>query len=266
MLASLLMSFFVNNLRVSFPRTASYLSLLLSTFFSLLIYYFTSKAFAKSFFDSESGYFEYILVGELSLLVVSSSLYNSTHLIRSWKSKGIFDYVLSSQASTAKTITLQLISTLARDLAMVALQLAMAYAFFDLSLSLSKIAVILFYPLLALPLFICLGFISLSLILYFGRGGAVVTTLTNVFSFLSGVFFPISVLPSYLHGLSLHNPFSAVLFPVRNFLVQTGFEQLLIDSWPLLLWTIGCAGIAVICFKISLAEYLKDNNRFSFDY
>ncbi|MBH48534.1 MAG: hypothetical protein CME71_10240 [Halobacteriovorax sp.] len=266
MLASLLMSLFVNNLRVSFPRAASYISLLLSTFFSLLIYYFTSKAFAKSFFDSESGYFEYILVGELSLLVISSSLYNSTHLIRSWKTKGIFDYLLSSKVSTVKTISLQLISTLARDLSMVILQLTLAYAIFGLSLSLSKMAVLIFYPLLALPLFICLGFISLSLILYFGRGGAVGTTLTNVFSFLSGVFFPISFLPSYLQGLSFHNPFSVVLLPIRSFLAHSEFEQLLVASWPILIWTMASAVIAVLCFKVSLAEYRKDNNRFSFDY
>ncbi len=193
-------------------------------------------------------------------------MYNSTHLIRSWKIKGIFDYLLASKASNAKTISLQLISTLARDIGMVVLQLVMAYALFGLSMPLTKIMVIIFYPLFALPLFLSLGFISLSLILYFGRGGAVVTTLTNVFSFLSGVFFPISVLPSYLHGLSLHNPFSVVLFPIRNFLTHASFEQLLIGSMPLIYWTVASTIIAVGCFKISLAEYRKDNNRFSFDY
>tara|TARA_R110000868_G_scaffold132381_8_gene343328 strand:- start:3618 stop:4418 length:801 start_codon:yes stop_codon:yes gene_type:complete len=266
MLNSLLMTFFVNNLRQSFPRFASYLSFVLSTIFSLIIYYYTSRAFAKSFFDSEVGYFEYILVGELSLLVVSSVLYNSTTLIRSWKARGIFDYLLAAKASNFKIITLQLLSTLARDVSMVVVQLALATLFFDLTFSASKFLVLILFPLLALPLFLSFGFLSLSLILYFGRGGAVVTTLTNVLSFLSGVFFPISVLPHYLQRLSLHNPFSAVLLPIRNYFSSQSVSSLMGEALPLLGWSICFIGLGVLAFKLALVQYKRDNNRFSFDY
>ena len=89
-------------------------------------------------------------------------------------------------------------------------------------------------------------------LMYVERGGQMVFVIQSVLLLVSGVYYPISVLPGWMQAVSHFSPATYVLDGVRAGLIEgTPITALFADVWPLLvmgavliplgMWTFGRA-------------------------
>lgn len=252
--------------RLDFPTKFSFLAYVISTYISLVILFYTSKAIGKSFFATNLDYFSYILVGELGLLLVSSVLQQSLTLVRMWMARGIFSYILTIPTSPLKIVVMQLLSKIPKTLMLVLLQLILASLFFDFEISFMQMMVLIFYPVLSLLMFIGLSLIVVSLFLFFGRGQSIVYYLTTILTILGGAYFPLDVLPNWVQSLSDFNPFALTLIPIRQYFLNGDIYQLLESGVVSLCWATGLLIIGSLLFFKSINFFKVNDQRFTFDF
>ena len=125
--------------------------------------------------------------------------------------------------------------------------------FFQLDLSHANFATAGAFILLGSLSFMGIGIAAAILpLMYVERGGQMVFVIQSVLLLVSGVYYPVSVLPGWMQALSHFSPATYVLDGVRAGLIQgTPVTALFADVWPLLvmgavliplgMWTFGRA-------------------------
>lgn len=236
----------------------------ISSFVSLFVYYFTSKAFGSQFTSLGMDYFSFVLTAEVTLYIGGMLFVFPLDQSRQWIHSGLFSYMLSLPQSIYKIFLMRSLALIPRCLFFVSLQLTIAILFFDLNISFISFVALLLYPLLSFFLFYSLGLISMSLFLLTGRGGASVGYLNTILAIFSGAYFPLTVLPDWLRVVGSFNPYETLLNAVRKFIVEQNAIILLESIVPLFIWSIVLSAFSTIFLHISLRRYRKNLKRFTY--
>ena len=200
---------------VLFYRFA-YLFEIISILISLVIYYFTSKAFNSSVASGLTSYgvdyFSYIVLGEVLLAIPLYFLEGPYRNLKTAVIEGTWETMISLPKSPFKSLVYISTFDLPRVVLRCFITLALAVVFFGLRISPMEFIQISFFQILAIPFCFGFGLIACSLFILSGRGQAVIAYLTTLTAFLSGGFFPISVFPEWLREASyLISPFTFLL-------------------------------------------------------
>ena len=265
MISRFLYQFIVLDFKKYFPSRISFISLIVSSFASLFIFYYTSKAIGDQFNDLGMNYFTFILSGEISLYLASILLVFPLEQIKQWKARGVFDFILATPTKIFTLILVRSLAVIPRCLLFVCLQLLLASLFFDFHLSIFQYLVMIFFPIIGFGLFFSLGLIAMSFFLITGRGASSIGYLTTFISIFSGAYFPLSVLPQWLSFIGSFSPYAKIIDAIRSFIVMGKSDVLIETAGILFIWTLLIFLIGFYLLRFALKIYKSNPNRFTFD-
>ena len=240
-------------LREQYPYWTTAASELFGVYLSLIIYWFTSKAFAPAFESSlgeHAGYFQFVILGEVALQIPVLLLALLTRTLKKSLSEGTFEIFLTAPKPASYIFSILTLSHLPREFLRVSLTLLLAVLFFQFSLSPLFFLQFICLQIAAIPLFLSFGVLFGACYLLFGRGDAILGYSGIILMTFSGAYFPLTVLPERMQQL-LH-----WLSPYKYFLDT---QRLLITGnagWHETLQTIAALSISgVILFPLSLLAF-----------
>ena len=194
---------------------------LLTVAFTLTLFYYLSRLVGLRSFRSPDEYFAFVVIGLAILRVVASTLTTTTTQLQQELATGTFErMVVSPFGPVAGVVSLTLFPTLLA-VALSASMLVLAGLIFGLDLEWDT-----------LPLAVPIGVLSLLAFAPFGIGAAAAALLYKqaasgaVFavagiSLISGLYFPVDLLPDGLRWASEVQPFTPAVDLLRHVIVGT---------------------------------------------
>jgi ABC-2 type transport system permease protein len=196
----------------------------LGILFSVAAFYFVARVLgpAASPYLAEYGgnYFAFVLVGIAFAAYQAVGLFAFTEAIRSGQTQGTLEALLVTPTRLETILaTSALWSFLQATLQVVAYLLVGAFLF-GAPLGRANIGTALLALLLSLLAFSGLGILSASVILVTKRGDPVNFLFASLSALLSGVYYPVGVLPAWLQPLSTFLPLTHALRAMRLALLE----------------------------------------------
>ena len=185
--------------RDRYPKKFFLITDILTSLIDTVFYYFTSEAFGKAF--GSQNYFQYVIWGELVLALPMMVFLASTKALRSSLIEGTWEILLTSPQSMTKILWNLSLGDFLREairLIVVILFSISLGAHFAPILSAKAFFIVLF----SVPLFWNLGLIGAALFIYTGRGLSATQHLRQLATIFAGVYFPLTVFPTWLAQLS----------------------------------------------------------------
>lgn len=232
-----------NEMRENFPAVFSKLAFAAGILLELSLYYFTSRTFGEQISLKEGSYFNFVIVGELAVMlplgIVSALLFSARDGIQN----GLLEFYMTLPGKKFTPLFTISLGPILRQLIYVVVFIFTAFALFGFRLSLEQFGWILLVQALALPGFLALGLIFTAFFLRYGRGASSFDFFLKAGMILSGVYFPTTVFPEIVQKLGiLFSPINALVELCRMNPVHDSIPQMALAS--LLLWTISAC---VIC-------------------
>jgi ABC-2 type transport system permease protein len=191
-----------------------------------------------------AGYLEFVVVGSTITMLAGTLLARLAIAVRQEQLYGTFEALL---VTPTRLVTLQA-GAAAIDLLQIPLRMAAYLAavavVFGLDLQLSGIVPALVILLIFAPFVWGLGLMSGGAMVTFRRGGAALGTLITGTAIVSGVYFPLSVLPAWAERVAQANPFATVIEALRDALIG-GAGWHAVDGDILLIIPLGAATMAL---------------------
>ena len=213
-------SSFIKDLKIAISYKVQFFSSFLSIFFTLFSLYYLSKMFnvdsqAGSYISNEN-YFEYIFIGVLSAeitLILISTLSGS---IRNMQLIGIFEEYIISGRSELEIIFASyffpIFRLIIRIIAYITFgTLLFEFELFEQTINYEKVVSFAFF----ITSLIGIALISASAAIIFKGGGFINSIYLGLTSILSGVAFPVNMLPNFLASLANFLPNTHFLYIIR---------------------------------------------------
>lgn len=225
-----------------------------SSFFSVLLWYFLSRALTpKSPGWAPGGYFGYVVTGTALLYYVNTALHTFAKKVREDQHAGTLEMLLGSPAPSF----LLLFASIFWDMLVKTLQIAVFIALamlFGFTLELGSTAALIVIVLLSIIDFMAIGMIAASLLLVFQKGEPVTPFVGAVFALLGSVFFPARTLPPILEAASRLLPLPYALDGLRGVLLYAkDFSSVLPSITALLIFGVVLVPLSFIVFRVSLS-------------
>lgn len=206
---------------IDFSYRAPFILRLFSLLFTLTLFYYLGRVIDDAAFDEaqgfDSGYFGYVAVGLAMFTVIQTSLISFSRKLREEQTTGTFEALMTTPASPSVIILSSAAYEILRATIDGLLILVAAIAIFGLALDTSAggIAVALLTLLAALGLFASLGVTVAALTVLFKRTTALLGMIMAALALLSGVYFPVDVLPGAIAAIADLIPFTWALDVLR---------------------------------------------------
>ncbi|MDZ4662297.1 MAG: ABC transporter permease [Pseudomonadota bacterium] len=207
----------------SYPSKWAIGGALVGSVLSLIMYWFTSEAFAPALKDHLTtetvDYFNFVFSGELILTLPLVLIEGTIHVVRQAVASGTLETFMSLPTRTQTPLLFWTLAKLPLDAVRLLILVGLAALFFGFQLSLQKLILLLAFVFCSLPFFLSLGLLSATVLILFGRGERALTFAISFLTLLSGLYFPTSVLPEILQkSVALVSPFYFVLTRARGIL------------------------------------------------
>lgn len=193
-------------------------SQLLTSVFSLTLFYYVSRLVHLSQFRSPASYFSFVVVG-LALVSVMYSCFLVPELVRQELVAGTFDRLMLSPFGAVRSVIAMTLFPLILSLAMAALTIALGCVVFGLHLHWSTVPVALPVMLLALLAFLPIGLLFAALSIVIKQGAIGTSWVIALMALTGGVYFPLSVLPRWMQAIGELQPFTPATAALRHLLV-----------------------------------------------
>lgn len=262
-LASLSWLFLKKDFKIEGSYGLSLLLDILGIFFSAMSFYFISRLFYQGRVspDFVSGnYFSFVLIGLAFMGFISTSLNGFSSSLRQAQASGVIEQILVSPISVFEYLFSSSIFVFSfsafRFLVYLIFGLFLGVGFHFNPAGLSW-AFILF--LLSIGVFSSFGIISASFIMIFKRGDPVNFFMGNLMGLFGEVYYPVSVLPSFLRVISFFVPLMYALRGIRACLFSSaGFPEIAPYLKILLLFFAVLFPTSVFFYKWALAKAKKE--------
>lgn len=194
------------------------------------------------------NYLSFLIPGLLAFTIMQISIAGSGFNIVEFRRKGILKRLFVTPVQPRDFIGGLVISRTLICLIQVGVLLGIAFFLFDISIA-GNLMLLFFSALLGTALFLSMGFCMGSLAHTQQAIMAIGNLVTFPQMFLSGIFYPIDILPTWLQPLAEILPLSFLASALRELMVDgAGFMELLPDLAGLLVWSIICLFLAVRLF------------------
>lgn len=243
--------FTLMDLKEYYPSIWAWGGLLVATVMSLLIYWYTSQAFAPVISQMAGGatmsYFTFIILGEFALMIPILLMEAPTQVVKQAVSTGAMTTFLQLPCATSTPVITWSLAKVPTELLRLFLNFILIFGLFGAVLKSTMIVNIVLLSLLTAPVFLGLGLIASSFVVAFGRGEKALSFAVTTLSVFSGIYFPIGVLPNVAQeSVRSSSPLYWVLEKARN-------ESFLGFSEYLVVISVGITLICVGIFALRLA-------------
>jgi len=186
--------------------------------FQLTIFYFFSKLVSEDFFP-------FLFLGILFSKTFNFALSNLTETIRQEQYWQTLEPLFLSGIKPLKLTILFFVSKFIFFLIELLIFMIFGYMFFKINFGFTKFILIIFILLINLICFCGIGFFSAGFVMMFKRGDPVNWFLSNLVDLLSGVYFPVVILPDWLCNISYILPTTYGLKFLRDTVLNEPFES-----------------------------------------
>lgn len=204
---------------------ASYRSRLVTTIFttvvSLTLFYYVSRLVHSSRVGSPDDYYAFVVVGLIIFAVLTSTLSTPVSTLRAELQAGTFERMVVSPFGPVRSIASLLIFPVGMALFLALVSLAFAGLVFGLHIHWSTAALALPVAALGALAFAPFGLAMTAAVVLFKQTNAGATFVVAGVTLLSGVYFPVDLLPGWIRWASDVQPFTPAVDLLRNLLVGT---------------------------------------------
>lgn len=199
-------------------------SQLLTSVFSLTLFYYVSRLVHVSGFKSPSSYFGFVVVG-ISMVSVMYSCFSIPDLVRQELVAGTFDRLLLSPFGAVRSVMAMTLFPLMFSFVLAALTLGLGCVLFGLQLHWSTVPLSVPVMGLALIAFLPFGLVFAALTVVIKQGNVGTSWLIALLSIIGGLYFPVSLLPHWVQTAAKLQPFTAATSVLRHLLVNSSIGE-----------------------------------------
>lgn len=247
--------FLKNEFSYQFQSGFVFYGYLIGIFINLIVYYYTSKAFAPTLTTGttylKNGYFEFIILGELCLLVAQISISEGQDAFFRYKESGLVECFYFSKTGLLRSLFYLYLSLVVVTSIYFISTIIFSQLFFSMSLTLSQVLRLSILQFLSALFFLGLFLFNLSLSALIGRRNGSIQHIVNLLTFFSGAYFPLDLISSELvRGVLRASPFALIIDFARSFVYNGKFFSY--EFFMLIVWlmaTLFCAFL-VYLFKL----------------
>jgi ABC-2 type transport system permease protein len=208
---------------------ASYRSRLITTFFStavsLTLFYYVSRLVHSRSIGSPDQYYAFVVVGLVIFGMLTSSLTLPVMTLRSELQTGTFERIVLSPFGAVRAVACLMVFPTALALLTGVVSLGFAGIVFGLSLHWSTVALAIPVALLAAASFAPFGLLMSAAVVLVKQTNAGSTFFVTGVTLLAGVYFPVTLLPSWIRWASEVQPFTPAADLLRHLLVNTPLRE-----------------------------------------
>lgn len=227
------------------------LSHLISVCFSVTLFHFISKLVRVSSFATPGAYFAFALVGLITLQVLNSTLHTPPGSLRGELVAGTFERFVVSPFGAVRAMLAMSVFPLLYSLVTALAMLVFAALAFGLHLQWATLALVVPVALLGALSFAPFGLLIMAVVLVFKQAMTAVTFVVAGISLVSGLYFPVSVLPAWMRELSRVQPFTPAADLLRHVMTgaplheSLGAELAKLAGFPLVLLPLAVLGLSL---------------------
>jgi ABC-2 type transport system permease protein len=232
--------------RITISYRTRFITHLLSVFFSLTLFHFVSRLVHVSTFRTPQAYFAFVLVGLISLQVLNSTLHVPPGALRTELVAGTFERFLLSPVGGVLGIVSMLLFPFLYALVSALAMLLMAGVVFGVHLHWATIPLVIPVGLLGALSVAPFGVLFLAIVLLAKQALSGATFLVAFISIVSGLYFPISLLPGWMRWMADAQPFTPAVDLMRHVMVDSPLRE------PVLGELAKMAGFTVVLLPLSI--------------
>jgi ABC-type polysaccharide/polyol phosphate export permease len=196
----------------------------LTALFTLVLFHYISQLVTVERFSGPEEYFAFVVVGLVILEVLQATL-GVAMSIRQELLAGTFERLVLSPFGAVPAVAAMTLLPLLLAFVLALVMLACAGLFFDLPVNWSGAPLAVPVALLGSAAFAALGLGFSALVVVFKQASTGVTFLVAGISLLSGVYFPVALLPGWAETLADIQPFGPTIELLRHLLLDTPMTQ-----------------------------------------
>lgn len=201
------------------------LSTMFTTSVSLTLFYYISRLISARSFSSPERYYAYVVIGLVILTILTSTVAMPIATLRQELLTGTFERMVLAPFGPVRCILATMLFPLLLALFTSLFTIAFATAFFGLQLQWSTAGAGLPIALLGAVAFAPFGLLMAAGTVLLKQAHAATMLLITVLTVLSGVYFPVLLLPHWLQWLSNIQPLTPAVDLLRHVLVGTPLRQ-----------------------------------------
>ncbi|MGH2852754.1 MAG: ABC transporter permease [Solirubrobacteraceae bacterium] len=232
-------------------------SQVLTSVFSLALFYYVSRLVHVKGFGSPGNYFAFVVVG-LSLVSVMYACFMIPDFLRQELVAGTFDRLMLSPFGPVRSVIAMTIFPLILSFALAVMTLVLGCVIFGLRLHWSTVPVAVPVMGLALLAFLPFGLLFAALTLLVKQGNVGTSWVVALMALTGGVYFPITVLPHWLQTIGRLQPFTPATGVLRHLLVNSPVAT---PFGPSMLKLAAFAGVLLPVAILALSAAIRTGQR-----
>lgn len=195
-------------------------SQLLTSVFSITLFYYVSKLVHVDGFSSPQSYFGFVVVG-IALISIMYSCFSIPELVRQELIAGTFDRLLLSPFGAIRGVIAMTLFPLLYSFVIAAFTLGIACVLYGLQLHWSTVPLSVPAMGLALLAFLPFGLLFAALTVSIKQGAVGTSWVIALISIVGGLYFPITLLPQWAQTAAKMQPFTPATDILRHLLVNS---------------------------------------------
>ena len=250
-------AFLKRDLSLSISYRMAFLLQLFGIFFNVAVFYFLSSllggAVAPQLEMYGGDYFSFVLVGLAFTGYMGLSLSNFASSIREGQTMGTLEIMLLSPTRLSSILFSSALWPYLQTTINVVIYLIMGTLLFGFSVSHANFLTAIVVLILSIMSFSGIGILSAAMVLVLKKGDPIAWLFGSVSSLLSGVYYPISILPHWLTPVSRILPMTYALDAMRLAMLKgSSLLDVRFDILILLGFTAVLTPLAFLAFRKAL--------------
>jgi ABC-2 type transport system permease protein len=223
-----------------------FLGQLLSALLSLTLFYYVSRLVALEPFAGPDDYFAFVVLGLVTLRLLTATLAQPPQALLGELLAGTFERLAVSPAGPVVTVLATLVFPFLQAVVLGLLMLVFAGVVYGIDLEWSTLALAVPLAALAGLAFAPLAVLIVALVLVVKQATSTTGFVVAGVSLVSGLYFPVALLPGWLRWLSEVQPFTPAVDLMRHVVLGRALED------PAWLDLLRLAGFAAVLLPVSV--------------
>jgi ABC-2 type transport system permease protein len=221
-------------------------TLLVSAFFTLTLFYYLSRLVRVGSFASPDDYYAFAVVGIMVVQILNSTLAQPPNGLHAELHTGTFERLLLSPFGPVASICSTMLFPFLQALATGVIMLVVAALVFGLQVEWATAALALPVAMIGTVAFACFGVVLTGTVLLVKQAAAGTTWIVAGIALISGLYFPVALLPGSIQWLSEVQPFTPTVELMRGALLGTALQD------PMWLDIAKILGFALVLMPLSV--------------
>jgi ABC-2 type transport system permease protein len=193
-------------------------SQVMTSVFSLTLFYYVSRLVTVNGFSSPDAYFGFVVVG-IALVSVLYSCFAISETVRGELIAGTFERMLLSPFGGVRGVLAMTVFPLAYSFVLAAITLGLGCVIFGLQLHWATVPFSIPAMVLALTAFLPFGLFFSALTVATKQGSVGTSWVIALISIVGGLYFPVALLPGWAQTVAQLQPFTPATEMLRHLLV-----------------------------------------------